>query len=103
MDFDPDEDVCLEIAEGRSLDVLEIDGASNRGIDNIRDLRDNVQFTPTRGQYRIIYIDALISSCIRRLGKERTVFTKAHGNLTKTQPCLPESTTTEPHGEADIP
>lgn len=57
VDFDPDEDVCLEIAEGRSLDVLEIDGASNRGIDNIRDLRDSVQFTPTRGQYRIIYID----------------------------------------------
>lgn len=57
VDFDPDEDVCLEIAEGRSLDVLEIDGASNRGIDNIRDLRDNVQFAPARGQYRIIYID----------------------------------------------
>ena len=57
VDFDPDEDVCLEIAEGRSLDVLEIDGASNRGIDNIRDLRDNVQFAPTRGKYRIIYID----------------------------------------------
>lgn len=57
VDFDPDEDVCTEIAEGRSLDVLEIDGASNRGIDNIRDLRDNVQFAPTRGQYRIIYID----------------------------------------------
>ena len=57
VDFDPGEDVCQEIAEGRSLDVLEIDGASNRGIDNIRDLRDNVQFTPTRGQYRIIYID----------------------------------------------
>ena len=57
VDFDPDEDVCREIAEGRSLDVLEIDGASNRGIDNIRDLRDNVRFAPTRGQYRIIYID----------------------------------------------
>lgn len=57
MDFDPDEDICLEIAEGRSLDVQEIDGASNRGIDNIRDLRDNVQFAPTRGKYRIIYID----------------------------------------------
>ena len=57
IEFDPDEDVCREIAEGRSLDVLEIDGASNRGIDNIRDLRDNVQFAPTRGQYRIIYID----------------------------------------------
>lgn len=57
VDFDPDEDVCREIAEGRSLDVQEIDGASNRGIDNIRDLRDNVQFAPTRGKYRIIYID----------------------------------------------
>ncbi|MGN0836298.1 MAG: DNA polymerase III subunit gamma/tau [Akkermansia sp.] len=57
VDFDPDEDICREIAEGRSLDVLEIDGASNRGIDNIRDLRDNVQFAPARGQYRIIYID----------------------------------------------
>ena len=57
VEFDPNEDVCLEIAEGRSLDVLEIDGASNRGIDNIRDLRDNVRFAPTRGKYRIIYID----------------------------------------------
>lgn len=57
VDFDPDEDVCREIAEGRSLDVMEIDGASNRGIDNIRDLRENVQITPTHGQYRIIYID----------------------------------------------
>jgi len=57
VDFDPDEEVCREIAEGRSLDVQEIDGASNRGIDNIRDLRDNVQFAPTHGKYRIIYID----------------------------------------------
>ncbi len=57
VEFDPEEDVCREIAEGRSLDVLEIDGASNRGIDSIRDLRENVQFAPSRGQYRIIYID----------------------------------------------
>lgn len=57
VDFDPDEEVCREIAEGRSLDVQEIDGASNRGIDNIRDLRDNVQFAPAHGKYRIIYID----------------------------------------------
>ncbi len=57
VDFDPDEEACKEIEEGRSLDVEEIDGASNRGIDNIRDLRDNVQFAPTRGKYRIIYID----------------------------------------------
>ncbi len=57
IDFDPDEEACREIEEGRSLDVEEIDGASNRGIDNIRDLRDNVQFAPTRGRYRVIYID----------------------------------------------
>lgn len=56
-DFDPHCDICEEIAEGRSLDVLEIDGASNRGIDHIRDLRDNVQFAPARGQFRIVYID----------------------------------------------
>lgn len=56
-DFDPHCDICEEIAEGRSLDVLEIDGASNRGIDHIRDLRDNVQFVPARGQFRIVYID----------------------------------------------
>ncbi len=57
VDFDPHCDICEEIAEGRSLDVLEIDGASNRGIDNIRDLRENVQFAPARGQFRIVYID----------------------------------------------
>lgn len=57
VDFDPDEEVCKEIAEGRNLDVQEIDGASNRGIDNIRDLRDYVQFAPSSGTYRIVYID----------------------------------------------
>ena len=57
VDFDPDEDVCLEIAEGRNLDAQEIDGASNRGICNIRVLRDHLQFTPSRGKYRIVYID----------------------------------------------
>ncbi len=57
VDFDPDEEVCREIAEGRNLDVQEIDGASNRGIDNIRDLRDYVQFAPSSGSYRIVYID----------------------------------------------
>lgn len=57
VDFDPTEDICVEIAEGRSLDVLEIDGASNRGIDHIRDLRDNVRFAPSKGSYRIVYID----------------------------------------------
>jgi len=56
-DFDPDEDVCVEIAEGRSLDVLEIDGASNNGVEQVRDLRDSVRFAPARGQFKIYYID----------------------------------------------
>jgi DNA polymerase-3 subunit gamma/tau len=48
---------CKDIAEGRSLDVLEIDGASNRGIEEIRQLRENIRFSPTRGQFRIYIID----------------------------------------------
>ena len=56
-DFDPDEDICVEIAEGRSLDVLEIDGASNNGVEQVRELRDSARFAPARGQFKIYYID----------------------------------------------
>ncbi|MDD5440030.1 MAG: DNA polymerase III subunit gamma/tau, partial [Candidatus Omnitrophica bacterium] len=48
---------CDEIARGISLDVFEIDGASNRGIDEIRNLRDNVKLKPSSGKYRIYIID----------------------------------------------
>lgn len=48
---------CTEITQGNSMDVLEIDGASNRGIDEIRNLRDNVKFKPTHGSYKIYIID----------------------------------------------
>ena len=48
---------CQEITRGNSLDVLEIDGASNRGIDQIRELRENAKFHPTRGHFRIYIID----------------------------------------------
>jgi len=48
---------CLEIAKGISLDVMEIDGASNRGIDEIRNLRENVKLMPVSGKYRIYIID----------------------------------------------
>lgn len=48
---------CVEISEGRSLDVIEIDGASNRGIDEIRVLRENVKFAPTAGKFKIYIID----------------------------------------------
>ncbi len=57
IDFDPNEDVCVEIAEGRSLDVLEIDGASNNGVEQVRDLRESVKYAPSRGQFKIYYID----------------------------------------------
>lgn len=55
--FDPDEPICKEIEDGTSFDVLEIDGASNRGIDSIRELRENVRFAPSKGKFRIVYID----------------------------------------------
>lgn len=48
---------CLEINQGRALDVIEIDGASNRGIDEIRALRENVKFAPTQGKYKVYIID----------------------------------------------
>lgn len=56
-DFNPDDELCREIAEGRSLDVLEIDGASNNGVEQVRELRDNVRFAPARCRYKIYYID----------------------------------------------
>ena len=48
---------CLEISAGRAVDVIEIDGASNNGVDAIRDLRDNVMFAPSSGKYKIFIID----------------------------------------------
>ena len=48
---------CLEIENARSLDVQEIDGASNRGIDEIRALRENVKFAPASGKFKIYIID----------------------------------------------
>jgi DNA polymerase-3 subunit gamma/tau len=48
---------CEEVAASRSLDVLEIDGASNRGIDAVRELRETVRYTPARDRHRIYIID----------------------------------------------
>jgi DNA polymerase-3 subunit gamma/tau len=48
---------CLEITAGQSLDVLEIDGASNRGIDDIRNLSETIYYTPTDAKYKIYIID----------------------------------------------
>ena len=57
IDFDPDDPICIEIAEGRSLDVLEIDGASNNKVDEVRSLLETVGFAPASSRFRIIYID----------------------------------------------
>ena len=48
---------CVEVNESRSLDVLEIDGASNRGIDEVRNLRESLRYSPHPGKYRIYIID----------------------------------------------
>jgi DNA polymerase-3 subunit gamma/tau len=50
-------DPCREIAGGNSLDVLEIDGASNNGVEQVRELRENVRFLPSHGKFRIYLID----------------------------------------------
>ncbi|MDE7169689.1 MAG: DNA polymerase III subunit gamma/tau, partial [Mucispirillum sp.] len=48
---------CLDITSGASLDVIEIDGASNRGVDEIRSLREAVKFVPVKSKYKIIIVD----------------------------------------------
>lgn len=50
-------DSCREIAAGTSMDVMEIDGASNNSVEQVRELRENVKFAPTRGAYKIYLID----------------------------------------------
>ncbi len=48
---------CLEITAGRSVDVIEVDGASNTGVDDVRELRENVKYLPLRGRYKVYIID----------------------------------------------
>src|ERR1700682_5771539 len=50
-------DNCREIAAGNSLDVIEIDGASNNSVEDVRQLRDNVRYAPAKGRYKIYLID----------------------------------------------
>ncbi|MFA6289831.1 MAG: DNA polymerase III subunit gamma/tau [Opitutaceae bacterium] len=56
-DFDPADPAVQSITEGTSMDVIEIDGASNNSVDQIRDLRDDVRYAPTQGKYKIYIID----------------------------------------------
>src|SRR5438445_2949841 len=55
--FDEQDNRCQEIADGRSLDVIEIDAASNRGIDEIRGLRETVKYVPASSKFKIYIID----------------------------------------------
>jgi len=56
-DFDPKDPAVQSITDGTSMDVIEIDGASNNSVDQIRDLRDDVRYAPTQGKYKIYIID----------------------------------------------
>ncbi|HQN18328.1 MAG TPA: DNA polymerase III subunit gamma/tau, partial [Syntrophobacteraceae bacterium] len=82
---------CREITQGNSVDVLEIDGASNRGIDNIRELRETVRYRPAKSRFKIYIIDEV-----------HMLTTEAFNALLKTLEEPPEHVlfifaTTEPH------
>ncbi len=57
VDFRDQDPRCQEIAEGRSLDVLEIDGASNNGVEQVRELRETCKYAPASGRFKIYIID----------------------------------------------
>ena len=57
VDFSDDDPRCQEITEGRSLDVFEIDGASNNGVEQVRDLRETCKFAPASSKFKIYIID----------------------------------------------
>ncbi|TAL05308.1 MAG: DNA polymerase III subunit gamma/tau [Verrucomicrobia bacterium] len=57
VDFDDSDEKCREIAEGRSIDVLEIDGASNNGVEQVRELRETCKYAPASSKFKIYIID----------------------------------------------
>ena len=57
MDFDDNDSRVQEITEGRALDVLEIDGASNNGVEQVRELRETCKYAPANSQFKIYIID----------------------------------------------
>jgi DNA polymerase-3 subunit gamma/tau len=56
-DFDAEDPACKAIAEGSHLDVIEIDGASNNGVEQVRDLRETVRYAPAQGKFKVYIID----------------------------------------------
>ena len=57
VDFPDDDPRCIEITEGRAIDVLEIDGASNNGVEQVRELRETVKYAPASSKFKIYIID----------------------------------------------
>ncbi len=57
VDFDDADPRCIEIAEGRALDVLEIDGASNNGVEQVRELRETCKYAPANSSFKVYIID----------------------------------------------
>jgi DNA polymerase III subunit gamma/tau len=57
VDFDDNDSRCIEITEGRALDVLEIDGASNNGVEQVRELRETCKYAPANSPFKIYIID----------------------------------------------
>ena len=57
VDFDDNDSRCQEITEGRSIDVLEIDGASNNGVEQVRELRETCKYAPASSKFKIYIID----------------------------------------------
>lgn len=57
VDFDDADPRCSEITEGRSLDVMEIDGASNNGVEQVRELRETCKYAPASSKFKIYIID----------------------------------------------
>jgi DNA polymerase-3 subunit gamma/tau len=57
VDFDDKDPRCIEITEGRSIDVLEIDGASNNGVEQVRELRETCKYAPASSKFKIYIID----------------------------------------------
>ena len=83
--------LCIEITKGTSTDVFEIDGASNNGVEDVRDLRDGIKYLPSHSRYKIIIIDEV-----------HMLSTSAFNALLKTLEEPPEHVkfifaTTEPH------
>ena len=58
-DYEPDNKCssCMEINEGRSIDLIEIDAASNRGVDDVRQLKEDIKFVPVKSKYKVFIID----------------------------------------------